>query len=107
MSPDSRADRRWGARMPVDLPVRLALPRGRIEGGRMRNLSLSGALIECAAELPTFTRMRVEILIENPQGARNLQLDARVVRSEHPRLGIEWSEFEPPALRSLLGREFV
>jgi hypothetical protein len=96
--PKARPERRWGQRMPVDLPVRLALPRGRIEDGRMRNLSISGALIECAAELPMFTTLRVELII-HPQA---IQLGARVVRAEHPRLGVEWRDVPPQALADLL-----
>src|SRR6185436_2291998 len=61
-STQARTERRWGPRIQVDLPVRLSLDAGRVETGRMRNLSISGALIECAAELPTFTPLRVEVL---------------------------------------------
>ncbi|HET9862602.1 MAG TPA: PilZ domain-containing protein [Steroidobacteraceae bacterium] len=96
-----RAERRWGPRMPVDLPVRLALPQGRVEDGRMRNLSISGALIECAAELPAFTTLRVEIFITANQSP-GIQLGARVVRAEHPRLGVEWRDVPPQALADLL-----
>jgi hypothetical protein len=98
----TRNERRWGPRIQVDLPVRLTLSQGRSESGRLRNISMSGALIECAAELPTFTTMRVEILAgaELPPG--KIELGARVVRAEHPCLGIEWREFQPQALADLL-----
>jgi hypothetical protein len=97
-----RSERRWGPRIQVDLPVRLALPQGRSETGRMRNLSMSGALIECSAELPTFTTMRVEILADASALTGKIELGARVVRAEHPCLGIEWREFQPQALADLL-----
>jgi hypothetical protein len=86
----------------VDLPVRLDLSQGRSETGRMRNVSLSGALIECSAELPTFTTMRIEILAGAETLPGKIQLGARVVRAEHPCLGIEWRDFEPEALANLL-----
>jgi hypothetical protein len=98
----ARAERRWGPRIQVDLPVRLTLPQGRSESGRMRNVSMSGALIECQAELPTFTTMRVEILAGTEAAPGPIELGARVVRAEHPCLGIEWREFQPQALAELL-----
>jgi hypothetical protein len=101
VSADQRVERRWGARLPVDLPVRLALPKGRIEDGRLRNLSISGALIECVAELPTFTPLRVEIQVD---ASTAIHLGARVVRAEHPCLGVEWRDVPPQALTNLLSR---
>lgn len=98
----NRAERRWGPRIQVDLPVRLTLSRGRSESGRMRNVSLSGALIECQAELPAFTTMRVQILAGAEAVTGTIELGARVVRAEHPCLGIEWREFQPQALADLL-----
>ena len=98
----ARAERRWGPRIQVDLPVRLTLPQGRSETGRLRNVSMSGAMIECAAELPTFTTMRVEILAGAEVLPAKIELGARVVRAEHPCLGIEWREFEPQALVDLI-----
>jgi len=101
-STQARTERRWGPRIQVDLPVRLSLDAGRVETGRMRNLSISGALIECAAELPTFTPLRVEVLGASETIHERIELGARVVRAEHPCLGIEWREFEPQALVDLI-----
>jgi hypothetical protein len=44
-------EHRWGARMLVDVPVHLSA--GNVAGirGRVRNLSLSGALLRCDANL--------------------------------------------------------
>lgn len=98
----TRNERRWGPRIQVDLPVRMQLPQGRSETGRMRNVSMSGAMIECAAELPTFTTMRVEILAGAEAIPGRIELGARVVRAEHPCLGVEWREFQPQALADLL-----
>jgi len=101
-STQARTERRWGPRIQVDLPVRLSLDAGRVETGRMRNLSISGAWIECAAELPTFTPLRVEVLAGSQAIHDRIELGARVVRAEHPCLGIEWREFEPQALVDLI-----
>ena len=98
----TRTERRWGPRIQVDLPVRITLAQGRSETGRLRNVSMSGAMIECAAELPTFTTMRVEILAGAEVLPAKIELGARVVRAEHPCLGIEWREFQPQALADLI-----
>jgi hypothetical protein len=98
----TRTERRWGPRIQVDLPVRLTLAQGRSETGRMRDVSMSGAMIECAAELPTFTTMRVEILAGAEVLPPRIELGARVVRAEHPCLGIEWRDFQPQALADLI-----
>ena len=97
-----RAERRWGVRIEVDIPVRLELAQGRSLDGRMRNASVSGALIECALELPMFTPLRIEIPKLPDRVPASIQLAARVVRAEHPQFGVEWREFEPSALVALL-----
>jgi len=98
----TRTERRWGPRVPVDFPVRLELARGRSAPGRMRNASISGALIECALELPAFTQLRVEILMAGDGLREPIQLPARVVRAEHPRIGVEWRDLAPEAYALLL-----
>jgi hypothetical protein len=95
-------ERRGAPRLEVDFPVRLALARGNSAPGRMRNASLSGALIECAVELPVFTQLRVEILVSVEGLAEPIQLPARVVRAEHPRIGVEWRDLAPPEYAILL-----
>src|SRR5690349_1356760 len=103
----TRNERRWGPRVEVDLPVRLKLPQGRSENGRMRNLSLSGALIECVVELPMFTPLRIQIPAIEFSASEPIELTARVVRAEHPQIGIEWRDFEPQSLKDLLHPEHV
>ena len=86
----------------MDLPIRLELRDGRTTMGRLRNVSVSGALIECAEELPTFTTLRVAIPVST-QVREPIQLGARVVRAEHPYLGVEWRDLAPDAFINLLG----
>lgn len=95
-------ERRWGQRIEVDFPVRIEIGRGRSAPGRMRNASISGAMIECSLELPTFTQIRVEILVDAGGTPEPLLLPARVVRAEHPRLGVEWRDLAPDAYSYLL-----
>ena len=98
----ARDERRWGKRVEVDFPVRLELGRGRSAPARMRNASISGALIECSVEMPTFTQVRVEILVDAVGSTEPIQLPARVVRAEHPRFGVEWRDLAPQAYAYLL-----
>ena len=101
MGSAAQSERRWGPRIEVDVPIRLELRDGRSTAARLRNVSVSGALIECAEEMPTFTTLRVEI----PVSARipaPIQLGARVVRAEHPYLGVEWRDLAPETFVSLL-----
>jgi hypothetical protein len=102
VSTESSQERRWGVRVSVDLPVRLGFGRNSSATGRMRDASISGALIECAMEIPTFTQLQVEIPADGTSLPEPLQLAARVVRAEHPWLGVEWRDVPPPALESLL-----
>lgn len=97
-----RAERRWGVRIEVDIPVQLDLAQGRSLSGRMRNASVSGALIECSHELPVFTPLRIRIPVVPERVPEPIQLAARVVRAEHPQFGVEWREFEPSVLATLL-----
>jgi hypothetical protein len=98
----NRTERRWGPRIEVDFPVRLELARGRSTPGRMRNASISGALIECSLELPAFTQLRVEILVAADGLREPIMIPARVVRAEHPRFGVEWRDLAPEAYATLL-----
>ena len=96
------SERRWKSRVEVDLAIRLELRDGRSTPARLRNISISGALIECAEELPAFTTLRVEI----PRSGRvreSVQLGARVLRAEHPYLGVEWRDLAPDDFLEQLG----
>lgn len=97
-------ERRRSLRMDVDLPVRLAMADDRRTVGRLRNASISGALIECSIELPTYAWLRVEILADGHHVTEPIYLSARVIRAERPCLGVEWRERAPVALVELLKR---
>jgi hypothetical protein len=97
-----RMERRWGPRIEVDLPVRLGLAQGRVIPARMRNASVSGALIECSEELPVFTPLRIEIPATGNRVPQPIEVTARVVRAEHPCIGVEWRDFEPQVIERML-----
>ena len=97
-------ERRWGPRIEVDFPVRLEFSRGRSAPGRMRNASISGALIETALDLPLHTNLLVILTI--PDGnARSLRgLSACVVRVDVDGVGVEWRDMGSVDITDLLAR---
>lgn len=102
-SAQQRAERRWGARVEIDLAIHIEFAREQSAPARLRNVSKSGALIECSVELPVFTPLRVKIPTLADRIVAPIWLNARVVRAEHPHLGVEWRDFEPESLAALFG----
>jgi hypothetical protein len=102
-SAQQRAERRWGARVEIDLAIHIEFAREQSAPARLRNVSKSGALIECTVELPVFTPLRVKIPTMADRIVAPIWLNARVVRAEHPHLGVEWRDFEPDSLVALFG----
>jgi hypothetical protein len=100
-SAQQRAERRWGARVEIDLAIHIEFAREQSAPARLRNVSKSGALIECTVELPVFTPLRVKIPTMADRIVAPIWLNARVVRAEHPHLGVEWRDFEPQSLAVL------
>jgi hypothetical protein len=92
---------RWGQRIGVDIPVQVAayaLPAIR---GHLKNLSLSGALMETDHELPLHAYIAIRIeLPEMGDGATTVM--ARVTRQLRDAVGVEWCEFAPGIVKDLL-----
>ena len=77
--------------------MRLSLDAGRVETGRMRNLSISGALIETALELPVFSNLVVSVPTLG-------DLAASIVRCAPGRFAVEWRDMACPSIVALLER---
>lgn len=93
-------EHRWGARVRVDLPVRLsASALGEVDG-RIENLSLSGALVKSECELRLHTLL--EVRIDLRPLSRAAVLDAHVSRKLKQGAGIEWCEFAPAIVKELM-----
>jgi len=69
-------------------------------GGVCVSLSARGALVELPADFNVGTTPRVEIEAAGPWGA-GLDLQARVVRTDGPRVALTWREEDEAALRGL------
>jgi hypothetical protein len=94
------SEHRWGERIRVDLPVDV-LEEGRVEaGGHLKNLSLSGALLQSGVDLRLHALIGVRIAGNSSAGSYVIK--ARVSRKPTQCVGIEWCEFAPPVVKDLL-----
>jgi hypothetical protein len=92
---------RWGQRIAVDIPVQVAASSLPTIHGHLKNLSLSGALMESDHELPQHAYIAISVkLPEMGDGATTVM--ARVVRQLKDAVGVEWCEFAPATVRDLL-----
>jgi hypothetical protein len=100
-------EHRWGKRSAFDIGVRLRLGSGAVDTGRLVNASLSGAFVRTGHCLPAFTRVVVELDSGAARQSPPQRIPAYVVRVAPDGVGLEWSEFAPPAIATLLARTIV
>jgi hypothetical protein len=85
----------------VDIPVEVATQASPPIHGHLKNLSLSGALLEADYELRLHAD--VEVNIKLPETRHNaIRIMARVTRQLDGAAGVEWREFAPDEVRDLL-----
>lgn len=94
-------EHRWGERVPLDLPVRLELAGELLAHARLRNASISGALVTSDSKFPVLATVDV-VLISPRAPAGRLVLPACVVRREDGALGLEWRDMACQSVVSLL-----
>jgi PilZ domain len=94
-------EHRWGERVRVNIPVRVETADLPAANGRMKNLSLSGALMESDVDLRLHTLIEVTIALPVPS-TRTAVIKAHVSRKLEKEVGIEWYEFAPNIIRDLL-----
>ncbi|MDP9082175.1 MAG: PilZ domain-containing protein [Pseudomonadota bacterium] len=94
-------EHRWGERILIDIPVQLSADKVAGIHGRISNLSLSGALLRCDANLNlhALIEVRIELIQPSLNTARVL---AHVSRKRKEDVGIEWCEFAPMVVKDLL-----
>jgi hypothetical protein len=99
--PRNEMEHRWGERIRMDMPVRVSADEVAGILGRMRNLSLSGALLRIDANLRL--NALIEVSVELPQQSHPPAiLLAHVSRKGKEDVGIEWCEFAPIVVKDLL-----
>jgi len=92
---------RFGERIRIDLSVTLTTENGTVGTGVMRDISISGALIETALDLPVFTNLVVRlpaIDVNTPV----CELAACVVRQPLLGVAVEWRDMACPSLLDVL-----
>jgi hypothetical protein len=92
---------RWGQRIAVEIPVQLAACALPAIHGQLKNLSLSGALIETDQELPLHAYIAVSVKLPEMRDSAATVM-ARVTRQLKDAVGIEWCEFAPRTVKDLL-----
>ena len=99
--PRNEMEHRWGERIRMNMPVQVSADQVAGIRGRMRNLSLSGALLRVDAKLRL--NALIEVSVELPQPSQlPVILLAHVSRKREEDVGIEWCEFAPESIRALV-----
>jgi hypothetical protein len=95
-------DHRWGERIQVDFPVRLMAHPFAKRDGRLTDMSVSGAYIKTAVMMRPKSRLEVTLLANSWARQEAVVLQAYVARQYREGVGIEWCEFAPSPVGSLL-----
>ena len=95
-------EHRWGERVALDCDARLLLQDGTSVEGRIRNASISGALIDTGTRLPTYSTLSVVLMCGQGSRRRAIELPACVVRMARGGVGVEWRDMAMPTLVALL-----
>jgi PilZ domain len=94
-------DHRWGTRVRVGIPVSVeAAELPRASTGYVKNLSVSGALLNCEYDLPLHALIQVSI--DLPASACTGVVKAHISRKCNEGVGIEWCDFAPALVKDLL-----
>jgi hypothetical protein len=91
-------EHRWGKRFPLHEAVKLRLRTGAVVAGGIANASLSGAFVQTTSRLPINTYVLLELDSDGAQQSGPECIPAYVVRAVPDGVGLEWSEFAPPAV---------
>jgi len=92
---------RWGQRIAVNIPVQVAACALPAIHGHLKNLSLSGALMETDHELPLHAYIAISVKLPD-MGESATTVMARVTRQSKDAVGVEWCEFAPRTVKDLL-----
>jgi hypothetical protein len=97
-------EHRWGQRVTLQAPVRLYLDDAALGRGLLRNVSISGALIETSLEIPVFSNLVVALAGIGAGGPQIHELAACVVRRLPTGVAVEWRDMACPAVVALMER---
>jgi len=92
---------RWGDRVDVNIPIQVAADTLACADGCMKNLSLSGALMNTDVDLRLNSLVEVRIKMPSPSQRAEV-ITAYVSRKVEGSVGVEWGEFAPRVVKDLL-----
>jgi PilZ domain len=95
-------EHRWGRRISVRIPVRLIPDFGDPIIGETQNISFSGALVQTARSVRLGSHVQIELILPDELGTPPERVAAHVIRKMGARAALEWCEFAPHAVRTLL-----
>lgn len=95
-------EHRWGLRYGLDMPVRLERLPNLVAFARLRNVSASGAYIETGAAPTLDSRVLLELGCRVDAGSERCRVAAHVIRRDEHGVGIEWCEFAPRPVLTLI-----
>jgi hypothetical protein len=99
-------EHRWGKRVPVNIPVLVSAQSLAGIDGRVKNLSLSGALIK--ADFDLRLHALIEVTVSLPPPSQDVAVvKAHVSRKLKEDVGVEWCEFAPTAIKDLLRSTWI
>src|SRR5581483_5428567 len=93
-------EHRWGHRHEVSEQVRLRARGGHWVRGCIRNASISGAFI--VTRMSAAPLSPVSVRFSRSRGSRTEEVEGQVVRCTLAGLAIEWTEFAPSRVRTLM-----
>ena len=94
-------DSRWGDRVRVNIPVQVVASSSKGVRGCMKNLSLSGALVNSDVDFGLHALIQVNITLPSPS-LRTIAITAHVARKATEGVGVEWCKFAPTVVKDLL-----
>ncbi|SRR5581483_2562989 len=93
-------EHRWGHRHEVSEQVRVRARGGQWVRGCISNASISGAFI--VTRLSAAPLSHLSVRFSRSRGSHTEELEGQVVRSTRKGLAIEWTEFAPTRVRTLM-----
>src|SRR5271163_4944111 len=95
-------EHRWGERLAIDLAIRVAGKPYNVRGGRLVDLSASGAFITGCTDLRLLSRVQIALALPYRLTHPTPMVAAYVARKGKDGVGVEWCEYAPQAVLELL-----
>jgi hypothetical protein len=95
-------EHRWGHRREVSRTVHIGTRSGLVARGRIANVSISGAYVVSRYPVSLFSYVQLQFTAMLHGKRTTAAIEGQVVRKDASGFGIEWSEFAPEPVRTLM-----